>query len=94
MSLCLLCPGPVPDHLRRPGPSARGGVAPQPQQPGQSQGGGDEGGGPPLLPGRPRHLAQRARGVPRHAVKLFRIQEPHKHNHWGRIEPTHSHRYS
>lgn len=66
-------PGPVVDRVWRPGRSARRGVAAQPEQPGQSQRGGDEGSGSPLLPGRPRHLAQGSHRLPELAVKLFSV---------------------
>lgn len=53
--LCLICsvspPGPNPDCLRRPGRSARRTVAQEPEQSGESQCGGNERSGSPLLPG-------------------------------------------
>lgn len=63
-------PGPLLDSLRGPGRSAGRGVSQEPQQPVQSQSGGDEGRGTPVLPGRPGHLAQSPHGLPAHAVKV------------------------
>lgn len=68
---CPVCPpGPLLDRLRGPGRSAGRGVSQEPQQPVQSQGGGDEGRGTPVLPGRPGHLAQSPHGLPALAVKV------------------------
>lgn len=57
------------DRLRRPGRRSRESVAHQPEQSGQSQSGGDEGGGASLLPGRPGHLAQGSHRLPHGVVK-------------------------
>lgn len=59
------------DCLRRPGCWARNAVAHKSEQSGQSQSGGDEGGGASLLPGWPGHLAQGSDRLPQYAVKDY-----------------------
>lgn len=76
-SCVFLCPvsppGPNADRLWRPGRWARSIVTRQPEQTGQSQRGGDERSGSPLLHRRPGHLAQSAHRLPQGAVKLFAV---------------------
>lgn len=69
--------GPSSDCLRRPGLSARGGVTAQPEQSVQSQSGSHEGGGSPLLPRRPGHMAQSAPRLPLYTLRRLRRRTTH-----------------
>lgn len=67
--LCPISPsGPITDCLRGPGCSTWRSVSKQPEEPSQSQRGGDERGGSSLLLGRPGHLAQSSHRLPEDAV--------------------------